>query len=359
MVKLAVSAKLWCCTCMCELHVIRTLTTNNINCDLLISYGPTQFSHVCHVCTCILCCTDEVRVKTQHLERTQAKLRSAEEDNSDLQAEFEVEREDYLDTIRKQERMIKLQEQLIGTIVPCLRRDCNYFNIDKVRGECVWDDDHSQWILPKLVVSKTTLVPVDTKPLLTDRRMSSSSPNKIPKHISSPDVQSKVPSNHRIQQNYGSGGTQEPMVQPSCYDQEEDKYHKRLTKIGGESDYFKPKRALELLNQGKNDVNKPQEYRGSGSLPSLDSARKTHSTSSIVPNAAAVHGVEALVMNDGTYTRRPGKLQSLPKQPPKPDPQLFSPQHEPNIIEKVEKKLSNRKRTSLEPLSDLKPKRPF
>ena len=337
--------------------------TYNNNCDLLISYGPTQFSHVCHdivcVCTCILCCTDEVRVKTQHLERTQAKFRSAEEDNSDLQAEFEVEREDYLDTIRKQERMIKLQEQLIGTIVPCLRRDCNYFNIDKVRGECVWNDDHSQWILPKLVVSKTTLVPVDTKPLLTDRRMSSSSPNKVPKHISSPDVQSKVPSNHRIQQNYGSGATQEPRVQPSCYDQEEDKYHKRLAKIGGESDYFKPKRALELLNQGKNDVNKPQEYRGSGSLPSLDSARKTHSTSSIVPNAAAVHGVEALVMNDGTYTRRPGKLQSLPKQPPKPDPQLFSPQHEPNIIEKVEKKLSNRKRTSLEPLSDLKPKRPF
>ena len=305
---------------------------------------------------CILHCADEVRVKTKHLERTQAKLRSAEEDNSDLQAEFEVERQDYLDTIRKQERMIKLQEQLISTIVPCLRRDCNYFNIDKVRGECVWDDDHSQWVLPKLIVSKTTLVPVDAKPLLTERKMSSS-PSKMPKHVSSPDVQSKVPSNHRMQ-NYSTGVTQDPMVQPSCYDQEEDKYHKRLQKIG-ESDYFKPKRALELLNQGKNDVNKPQEFRGSGSLPSLDSARKTHSTSSVVPNAAAVHGVEALVMNDGTYARRPGKLQSLPKQPPKPDPQLFSPQHEPNIIEKVEKKLSNRKRTSLEPLSDLKPRRPF
>ena len=281
-------------------------------------------------------CADEVRVKTQHLERTQAKLRSAEEDNSNLQAEFEVEQQDYLDTIRKQERIIKLQEQLINTIVPCLRRDCNYFNIDKVRGECVWDDDNSQWVLPKLVVSKTTLVSVDAKPSLTERRTSSLS--KMPKHVSSPDVQSKVnpiSSNHRMQ-NYVAGAMQESVVQPSCYDQEEDRYHKRLQKIG-ESDYFKPKRALELLNQGKNDVNKPQEYRGSGSLPSLDSTRKTHSTSSVVPNAAAVHGIEALVMNDGTYTRRPGKLQSLPKQPPIPDPQLFSPQHEPNIIERLKR----------------------
>ena len=304
----------------------------------------------------LLYCTDEVRVKTQHLERTQAKLRSAEEDNSDLQAEFEVERQDYLDTIRKQERMIKLQEQLISTIVPCLRRDCNYFNIDKIRGECVWDEDHSQWKLPKLVVSKTTLVPVDAKPSLTERKGSSSS-SKMPKHFSSPDIQSKGSSNHRL--SYGAGLTQESMVQPSCYDLEEDKYHRRLQMIG-ESDYFRPKRALELLNQGtKNDINKSQEYRGSGSLPSLDGSRKTLSTSSVVPNAAAVHGIEALVMNDGSYTRRPGKLQSLSKQPPKLDPQLFSPQHEPNIIEKVEKKLSNRKRTSLEPLSDLKPRRPF
>ena len=299
-------------------------------------------------------------MKTQHLERTQAKLRSAEEDNSDLQAEFEVERQDFLDTIRKQERLIKLQEQLIGTIVPCLRRDCNYYNIDKIRGECVWDEDHSQWKLPKLVTAKTTLVSIDPKPSLTERKMSSSS-NRMPKHISSPDIQSKVSSasmNHRVA--YGTGTTaQEGTVQPSCFNQEDDRYQKRLQMIG-ESDYFKPKRALELLSQGKSSVDtKSQEYRGSGSLPSLDGSRKTHSTSSIVPNAAAVHGVEAIVMNDASYTRRPGKLQSLPKHPPKLDPQLFSPQHEPNIIEKVEKKLSNRKRTSLEPLSDLKPRRPL
>lgn len=200
------------------------------------------------------------------------------------------------------------------------------------------------------------MVALDAKPSLTERRLSSTS-NRMSKHASSPNIQSKVSSNHRV--SYGAGLVQEGTVQPSCYDQEDDRYHKRLQKIG-ESDYFKPKRALELLNQGKGDVKTQQEYHGSGSLPSLDGSRKPHSMSSVTPNAAAVHGVEAFVMNDASYTRKPGKLQSLPKQPPKLDPQLFSPQHEPNILEKVEKKLSSRKRTSLEPLSDLnKPRRPL
>ena len=143
-----------------------------------------------HLHVQVYCCIDEVRVKIQLLGRSQAKLRSAEEDNSDLQAEFEVDRQDYLDTIRKQERQIKLQEQLISTIVPCLRRDCNYFNIDKIRGECVWDNDLSQWKLPKLVVTKSSLMPVDSKPSLIERKVSPHL-KKMPKQLSSPEIQCK------------------------------------------------------------------------------------------------------------------------------------------------------------------------
>ena len=46
--------------------------------------------------------SDEVRAKSRALERTKMKLRSAEEDVSDLQTEFELERQGYLDTIRNQ-----------------------------------------------------------------------------------------------------------------------------------------------------------------------------------------------------------------------------------------------------------------
>ena len=45
---------------------------------------------------------DEVRAKSRALERSQLKLQSAQEDISDLQTEFELERQSYLDTIRHQ-----------------------------------------------------------------------------------------------------------------------------------------------------------------------------------------------------------------------------------------------------------------
>ena len=50
----------------------------------------------------------------------------------DLQSEFEFDRIDYLDTIRKQEKTMSWMQSVIDRIHPCLRRDCNYMNMDKV-----------------------------------------------------------------------------------------------------------------------------------------------------------------------------------------------------------------------------------
>lgn len=138
-----------------------------------------------YICTHTQTQTEEVKVKTQQLERTQSKLHSALEDNKDLAAEFEMDRQDYLDTIRKQQMTIKLQEQLLETIVPCLRRDCNYYNLDKVKAECVWDKEQAYWILPRLTVSKSVLSPVTSGSSLLER----SAPNsKLPKQNSSVDM---------------------------------------------------------------------------------------------------------------------------------------------------------------------------
>ena len=75
----------------------------------------------------------------------------------DLQSEFEFDRIDYLDTIRKQERHIKLLDAIIARIQPCLRRDCNYYNLDRVRTECKWNDEDERWVLPKMVIDRTSL----------------------------------------------------------------------------------------------------------------------------------------------------------------------------------------------------------
>ena len=75
----------------------------------------------------------------------------------DLQSEFEFERIDYLDTIRKQEKQLMLMQDLIDRISPCIRKDCNYSNIDRIKMECKFDEDEWKWILPKLTIERTAL----------------------------------------------------------------------------------------------------------------------------------------------------------------------------------------------------------
>ena len=75
----------------------------------------------------------------------------------DLQSEFEFDRIDYLDTIRKQEQQMKYYQSLIDKIHPCLRRDCNYSNLDKIKALSAWDEEAQKWNLPKMTIEKTKL----------------------------------------------------------------------------------------------------------------------------------------------------------------------------------------------------------
>lgn len=85
------------------------------------------------------------------------KLTVAEIEISDLQSEFEFERIDYLSTIRRQERENILLQQVLERIQPLIRRECNYSNIDKIKRECVWDEESGCWKLPETVLQKITL----------------------------------------------------------------------------------------------------------------------------------------------------------------------------------------------------------
>lgn len=44
----------------------------------------------------------------------------------DLHSEFENERTDYLETIRKQERQLLLYNQILDSVLPVLSKECNY-----------------------------------------------------------------------------------------------------------------------------------------------------------------------------------------------------------------------------------------
>ncbi|XP_030585621.1 kinesin-like protein KIF17 isoform X6 [Archocentrus centrarchus] len=156
---------------------------------------------------------EEVHAKNQMLVKVQGKLKAAKLEIRDLQAEFEVERNDYLATIRRLEKDGQLLNSLLERMVSLVRRDCNYSNLDRLKKEAVWDEDSATWRLPDVIVQKTTL-PAAVGPKASTRRGSG------------PDVG-------------------EPFMQV-----EEDRYKQMLDRSDSEniaSSYFKSKRASQLL----------------------------------------------------------------------------------------------------------------
>ncbi|XP_077116550.1 kinesin-like protein KIF17 isoform X1 [Ranitomeya variabilis] len=100
---------------------------------------------------------EELQAKSKHLEKIQKKLKAADIEIEDLHSEFERDRDDYLVTIRRQERDLLLFQQMLEQIQPLIRRDCNYSNLDKIRREASWDEDSGSWRIPEITVQKTSL----------------------------------------------------------------------------------------------------------------------------------------------------------------------------------------------------------
>ncbi|XP_061043014.1 kinesin-like protein KIF17 isoform X2 [Eubalaena glacialis] len=157
---------------------------------------------------------EEVRAKSKLLEKMQRKLRAAEVEIKDLQSEFELEKIDYLATIRRQERDLMLFQQLLEQVQPLIRRDCNYNNLEKIRRESCWDEDNGFWKIPQPIILKTSLPVVSTGLQNRSARKTSTADN-------------------------GEPGT------------EEDRYRLMLSRSDSEniaSNYFRPKRASQILS---------------------------------------------------------------------------------------------------------------
>ncbi|MXQ93761.1 hypothetical protein E5288_WYG016875 [Bos mutus] len=157
---------------------------------------------------------EEVRAKSKLLEKMQRKLRAAEVEIKDLQSEFELEKIDYLATIRRQERDFLLFQQLLEQVQPLIRRDCNYSNLEKIRRESCWDEDNGFWKIPEPIIIKTSLpAAVSTGPQNRPARKTSAADNGEP-------------------------------------GMEEDRYRLMLSRSDSEniaSNYFRPKRASQIL----------------------------------------------------------------------------------------------------------------
>lgn len=69
----------------------------------------------------------ELQAKTEDLRAQRRKVTSLEREITDLQSEFQLDRADYLETIRKHERNLKFYEQIFEKATPQLRKDGKFW----------------------------------------------------------------------------------------------------------------------------------------------------------------------------------------------------------------------------------------
>ncbi|VDN06199.1 unnamed protein product [Thelazia callipaeda] len=100
---------------------------------------------------------EKLEAVTKEYYKAKMKIKSLESEIEDLHGEFELDRLDYLETIRKQDQQIKLLQQIIDKIYPTLKKNCNYLNLEKIKREAKWNDDQGKWIIPDLIMFRTTL----------------------------------------------------------------------------------------------------------------------------------------------------------------------------------------------------------
>ncbi|KAL2090488.1 hypothetical protein ACEWY4_012751 [Coilia grayii] len=195
---------------------------------------------------------EELHAKSRALENTQEKLKAARLEIRDLQYEFELERNDYLASLRRLEREGQLLQALLERVGPLVRRDCNYSNLERLRREAVWDDDSATWRLPEVMVQKTAL-PAGEGGGGEQRPPCWQHPSMVtwcPSSPSLPAVSSPVASpGGRLPGRRNS--VPDPAESAPFIEEEEDRYKEMLSRSDSEniaSNYFKSKRATQLLS---------------------------------------------------------------------------------------------------------------
>ncbi|CAJ0580049.1 unnamed protein product, partial [Mesorhabditis spiculigera] len=199
-------------------------------------------------------------------QKEQRKVKALESEIEDLQGEFELDRLDYLETIRKQDQQIKLFAQMLDKIHPLIKKDCNYHNLEKIKKEAMWNPDEGKWALPEMSISKTTF------------------PNAGNGAVRSEPVSRAVTDYH---------------------DEDESKLRKRLAKSEEENianSYFKTFNKSSVVNKYKGDVQRK-----------IDSRSYFPKRFNNVPQAL-VSGViytDDLFGRSGSAGKRPARLEAI------------------------------------------------
>ncbi|KAH8255077.1 hypothetical protein KR038_010509 [Drosophila bunnanda] len=90
----------------------------------------------------------EINIKNEHIRNCQQKIKMLQMEVSDLNSEFQLDREDYLDEIRNLGRYIKFYQQLLYKFDSILRKNDKNWSPDIVMEHSTWNDDLKTWKIP-------------------------------------------------------------------------------------------------------------------------------------------------------------------------------------------------------------------
>ena len=79
-----------------------------------------------------------------------------------MQSEFQLDRADYLETIRRLEMKLKFFQQLMDKALPLVRRDGRFWDLHAIKADSVWNDDLKKWKLPENAMVRMKLPPAGT-----------------------------------------------------------------------------------------------------------------------------------------------------------------------------------------------------
>lgn len=183
--------------------------------------------------------TEELRAKSLLLKKAKRKLQSLEQEVRDLQSEFESERTDYLETIRRQEQQQQLLTQILDKIQPFLRNECNYANIEMIKAMASWDENNGQWIIPEITMG-TPRVKLPPAGAHNHHQVHQNGTRDIaPSRIYKPDSPTSYFDSDIIDANHGEMNGYEDRLLRKLENSENEEI---VTK------YFLPKRREQLLN---------------------------------------------------------------------------------------------------------------
>jgi kinesin family protein 3/17 len=114
---------------------------------------------------------------SKQLEQIHTENKRLKSDNEDLQHEFELDRQGYLNTIRIQERQLLLYRTMIEKMSGLMQRNCNYSNIEKIIEQARYDEEKNEYLIPDVIKEDVQFPQVGKTPPISNGRAIQHDPN--------------------------------------------------------------------------------------------------------------------------------------------------------------------------------------